>query len=70
MKYKNIEFSLRQSIALIVYKLILVWLPASTTPIIGKLCKMLRYLCCKNIFLYCGKNVNIERELILAQVLE
>ncbi len=61
MKYKNIEFSFLQAICLIIYKLFLVWLPASMAPIVGKLCKKLRYLCCKHIFFKCGKNVNIER---------
>lgn len=61
MRYKNIDFSIKQVAALIIYKLILVWLPASPTPIVGKTCRKLRYLCCKHIFLYCGKNVNIER---------
>lgn len=38
------------------------YLPASTTPIVGKLCRHLRYLCCRKIFKYCGHNVNIERK--------
>lgn len=61
MHYKHIEFSLKNLIALIIYKIFLVWLPPSTTPIIGKTIRKLRYLCCKHIFLECGKNVNIER---------
>ena len=61
MKFKHIEFSIFQLISLIIYKLFLVWLPASNTPIIGSIFKQFRYLCCKNIFLSCGKNVNIER---------
>ncbi|WP_445432628.1 acyltransferase [Chryseobacterium indoltheticum] len=61
MKYKNVEFSVKQFTALIIYKLFLVWLASSTTPIIGKICRKLRYSCCRHIFLYCGKNVNIER---------
>ena len=61
MKYKNVEFSVKQFTALIIYKLSLVWLASSTTPIIGKICRKLRYSCCRHIFLYCGKNVNIER---------
>lgn len=61
MKYKNVEFSVKQFTALIIYKLFLVWLASSTTPIIGKICRRLRYSCCRHIFLYCGKNVNIER---------
>jgi len=61
MKYNKIEFSIGNLFALIIYKVFLVWLPASSTPIIGMLMRNLRYLCCKHIFLYCGKNVNIER---------
>lgn len=61
MKYKNIKFGPIQLLSLCVYKLFLVWLPDSTTPIIGKICRKLRFYCCKNIFLYCGTNVNIER---------
>jgi maltose O-acetyltransferase len=30
-------------------------------PIIGKIGRRLRYICCKSIFTSCGKNVNIER---------
>lgn len=37
------------------------YLPPSTTPLIGCLCKKLRYIVCKGIFKKCGKNVNIER---------
>lgn len=61
MRYNNIEFSVKQVLALLIYKVFLVWLPDSTTPVVGKACRKLRYLCCKNIFLYCGKNVNIEK---------
>lgn len=61
MQYKSINFSLKQALALVIYKVFLVWLPASSTPVIGNACRKLRYLCCKNIFLYCGKNVNIEK---------
>lgn len=61
MKYKNIEFTFLQVLCLAIYKLFLVWMPGSTTPIVGTFFRKLRYLCCKNIFLQCGKNVNIER---------
>ncbi|MFY1613224.1 acyltransferase [Macellibacteroides fermentans] len=38
------------------------WLPESYSPL-GKLLRsrQIRYIICKNIFLKCGKNVNIER---------
>jgi maltose O-acetyltransferase len=35
-------------------------LPPSYTPIVGQLCKLLRYHLCRGLFLSCGKNVNIE----------
>jgi maltose O-acetyltransferase len=31
-------------------------------PIVGKICRKLRYACCKKIFKFCGKNANIERK--------
>lgn len=37
-------------------------LPSGATPIVGKFCRNLRYVCCKGIFLKCGKGVNIERK--------
>lgn len=36
------------------------FLPSSYTPLIGFLGKRVRGFMCRNIFLYCGKNVNIE----------
>ncbi|AZA75232.1 acyltransferase [Chryseobacterium indoltheticum] len=61
MKYRNIEFSLSQLLFLIIYKVFLVWMPSSTCPIVGSVFRKLRFLCCRKIFLQCGKNVNIER---------
>ena len=40
------------------------WLPNSTFPIIGKLSKNIRVYLCRNIFDYCGKNVNVERNVV------
>lgn len=37
------------------------YLPASHSRYIGKPSKYIRYIVCKNIFLKCGKNVNVER---------
>lgn len=37
------------------------YLPGSSFPIFGIIFKKLRYYCCRKIFAYCGKNVNIER---------
>ena len=36
-------------------------LPASINPFFGLISKKIRYLICRNIFEYCGSNVNIER---------
>jgi maltose O-acetyltransferase len=46
---------------LILYYGLLRHLPYNYTPLIGKMCQKLRYICCKNIFKFCGKDVNIER---------
>ena len=43
------------------YYLLFRYLPSSTVFLLGPFSKKIRYLCCKNIFTYCGKNVNIER---------
>lgn len=62
MRYKHLEFNLKQLVALLIYKTILIWLPASYTPIIGIVPRKLRYWCCRNIFKECGENVNVERK--------
>ena len=61
MRFRHLKFKLSQLLALLFYKMFLVWLPGSYTPIVGKLPRKLRYWCCKLIFAECGKNVNIER---------
>lgn len=43
----------------LIYYLIIRYLPNTTTPIIGKFCKRIRYTICKRIFKQCGKNVDI-----------
>ncbi len=48
-------------ISLILYYGIFRYLPNGATPIFGKPSRFLRYICCKKIFLYCGRNANIER---------
>ena len=48
-------------LCLVIYYTFLRYLPSGPTPIIGVFFRFLRYQCCKHIFLYCGKNVNIER---------
>lgn len=46
---------------LILYYAFARYLPASHLRFVGKSSKKIRYNVCKNIFLECGKNVNIER---------
>ncbi|MEL7250862.1 MAG: acyltransferase [Bacteroidota bacterium] len=41
------------------YYLIFIRLPSPTTPGVGPFFEWLRYRCCRNIFKYCGKKVNI-----------
>jgi len=55
------HFSLRKFFFLFLYKLFLKHLPKSTNVFFGKISKNSRYYCCKQIFKYCGQNVNIER---------
>ena len=42
------------------YLLLFKHFPRSSFGYVGKLSKYLRYICCKQIFKKCGKNVNIE----------
>ncbi|MCF8275074.1 MAG: CatB-related O-acetyltransferase [Flavobacteriaceae bacterium] len=37
------------------------YLPRSSSPVLGKTFKIIRYGICKNIFNLCGKHVNVER---------
>lgn len=48
-------------IALVFYYGLFRFFPNSNFPVIGKQCKTLRYYCVKNIFAYCGNNVNVEQ---------
>lgn len=48
-------------LALAFYYLICRWLPKSDFPIVGGLCKKMRYICVKVIFKKCGRDVNVER---------
>ncbi len=47
-------------VSYILYRFFAFYLPSSSTPYIGFLFKKIRYFLCKNLFLHCGKNVNIE----------
>lgn len=48
-------------LGLILYYGFAIYLPKSNRPYAFGLTKPIRYLVCKNIFEFCGKNVNIER---------
>lgn len=50
-----------RTICLILYYGFARYLPVSYFPIIGGVCKWIRYRLCRRIFKKCGKNVNIER---------
>lgn len=52
---------MRKILFLILYYFILRYLPCSYFPIVGGISRKLRYICCKRIFMSCGKDVNIER---------
>ena len=64
MKINGQVFTIKQLFFLILYYSILFYMPCSTNLVFGKLMKQWRYLCCRNIFLKCGRNVNIERKAI------
>jgi len=44
------------------YYAVVQYLPSNYLPVIGKWMRAIRYLCCKNIFSHCGKNVNVQRK--------
>lgn len=45
---------------LAIYYLVASHLSSKQMPVIGHLCNWLRVWCCKHIFAYCGKSVNIQ----------
>jgi maltose O-acetyltransferase len=61
MVIRGQKFTLKQVVCLVIYYTILKYLPESYCFLGGRLYKKIRYLCCKNIFKHCGKNVNIDR---------
>lgn len=62
MKIRGKEINLSTLICLIIYYGIAYWLPSSYSFICGGFFKRFRASLCRHIFLYCGKNVNIERK--------
>jgi len=61
MRIRGQKFTIIKAFCLVLYYCLLRFLPSGSTPIIGRFCRFLRYHCCKHIFLYCGKNANVER---------
>lgn len=49
-------------ISLFLYYAILQHLPNTTFPVIGHLCRNMRYLACRNIFRSCGKHIDVCRK--------
>ena len=64
MRIKGNNITIKQIVCLLLYYCILYYMPSSTCiiPYVGKMSRKLRYVCCKNIFQYCGMNVNIEHK--------
>lgn len=63
MREKRLQWkNWRKLLALALYYGVAYWLPRSFAPILGPTCRSLRAFCGRNIFKYCGKNVNIERK--------
>lgn len=60
MKIKGIEFSILQIVSLSLYYGFARHLPCSDNMWFGGVSRRIRALLCKNIFKYCGKNVNVE----------
>jgi len=52
---------MKRLICLVLYYGLARYLPHTASKFGGKISKKIRYSLCKNIFKYCGKNVNIER---------
>ena len=61
MKIRGREIRVVQLIALVIYYLVLRYLPSSSSIFFGRFFRFLRYHCCRHIFLECGRNVNVER---------
>lgn len=61
MKIRGQQLTIKKILCLILYYSVLRYFPSGPFPFLGKISRHLRYLCCKNIFLYCGKNANVER---------
>jgi maltose O-acetyltransferase len=60
MKIRGQKLTIFKIVCLVLYYCFLRYLPSGATPIVGFF-RFLRYQCCRHIFLYCGKNANVER---------
>ena len=63
IRIKNVDFSPKQVFFLALYYGIFIWMPDNVIGG-GKIWKHMRWLCCKQIFKKCGKNVNIMRKAV------
>lgn len=61
MKILGKDFRIIQIISLALYYGIARHLPKSQNMLMGGLSRRIRFMLCRQIFKYCGKNVNIER---------
>ena len=62
MRIHGRNFKIKTIICLILYYGFAYWMPSSYSMIGGSIFRKLRSFLCHNIFLYCGKNVNVERK--------
>src|SRR5690606_41989132 len=61
IKKKKGELTFKKAWFLFLYLCFCKHLPQATNFLFGKSSKKMRYICCKRIFKYCGKNDNNER---------
>ena len=62
MKIKGKSFSVVKIACLLLYYGVAYWLPPSYSMFGGQIYCRMRFILCKRIFKYCGKNVNIEHK--------
>lgn len=60
MKIKGIEFSILQIVSLSLYYGFARHMPCSDNMWLGGVSRRIRARLCKNIFKYCGRNINVE----------
>lgn len=62
MNIRGRNIKLSTLICLVLYYGFAYWMPGSYSLFFGKIFRQIRVYLCHHIFLYCGKNVNIERK--------